>query len=117
MSRGSRGRSSPARSSSVGCIPGGGGGSMRGLRSTIALVVVLAGLGAYIYFVTWKKPATDAATKLEKVFPALDVAKIEEIRITSQSGDITTLKKSAGAWEVTAPIAAKADEAAAGSLA
>ena len=29
---------------------------MRGLRSTIALVVVLAGLGAYIYFVTWKQP-------------------------------------------------------------
>ena len=29
---------------------------MRGLRSTIALVVVLIGLGAYIYFVTWKRP-------------------------------------------------------------
>jgi len=29
---------------------------MRGLRSTMALLVVLLGLGAYIYFVTWKQP-------------------------------------------------------------
>jgi len=29
---------------------------MRGLKSTIALVVVLAGLGAYIYFVVSKMP-------------------------------------------------------------
>ncbi len=90
---------------------------MRGLRSTIALVVVLGGLSAYIYFVTWKKPATDAATKLERVFAALEADKIEEIRITSQSGDTTTLKRSAGAWEVTAPIAAKAEEATVSALA
>ena len=36
---------------------------MRGLRSTIALLVVLAGLGAYIYFVTWKKTPETAASK------------------------------------------------------
>ena len=29
---------------------------MRGLRTTIGLVVVLGGLFAYIYFVTWKQP-------------------------------------------------------------
>ena len=40
---------------------------MRGLRSTIALLVVLIGLGAYIYFVTWKQSdTTDAASKQEK---------------------------------------------------
>src|SRR5437867_2932734 len=32
---------------------------MRGLRSTLALVIVLAGLGAYVYFVTWKKGDKD----------------------------------------------------------
>ena len=47
--------------------PGGGDDRMRGLRSTIALIVVLGGLGAYIYFVTWKKPA-EPASKQEKVF-------------------------------------------------
>ena len=44
---------------------------MRGLRSTIAFIVVLAGLGAYIYFVTWKKTA-EPASKLEKVFSGVD---------------------------------------------
>ena len=34
---------------------------MRGLKSTIALVVVLAGLGAYIYFVASKMPEGSAA--------------------------------------------------------
>ena len=47
----------------LGRLHAGGGARearMRGLRSTIALLVVLAGLGAYIYFVTWKKPDTDS---------------------------------------------------------
>ena len=77
---------------------------MRGLRSTIALLVVLAGLGAYIYFVTWKKPeggADPAATK-EKVFAALEADKIEEIKVKSAAGDATTLKKDGGAWQIVA---------------
>jgi len=43
---------------------------MKGLKSTIALVVVLAGLGAYIYFVTWKQPSTDTP-KQETVFASV----------------------------------------------
>jgi hypothetical protein len=51
---------------------------MRGLKSTLALVVVLAGLGAYIYFVTWKQPAGgDTGKKQEKVFASLESDKIE----------------------------------------
>src|SRR4051812_44444082 len=84
---------------------------MRGLRSTMALVVVLAGLGAYIYFVTWKKTDTDASTsKQEKVFAGLQADKIEELKVTSDKGETTTLKKDNGAWQVTAPVATKADE-------
>jgi uncharacterized protein DUF4340 len=84
---------------------------MRGLRSIIALVVVLAGLGAYIYFVTWKLPegGTDAK-KLDKVFAGYEADKLEEIKVMSAAGDATTLKKDAGGWQVTQPIAAKADE-------
>jgi hypothetical protein len=41
---------------------------MRGLKSTIALAVVLVGLGAYIYFVTSKLPDSTTPAK-EKVFP------------------------------------------------
>ena len=42
---------------------------MQGLRSTLALVVILAGLGAYIYFVESKKDVS-GVTKQEKVFLA-----------------------------------------------
>src|SRR6267142_1518792 len=86
---------------------------MRGLRSTIALIVVLAGLGGYIYFVTWKIPEGGAdpnAKKLEKVFAGYEADKLDEIKVMSAAGDATTLKKEGGAWQVTQPITAKADE-------
>ena len=83
---------------------------MRGLRSTIALVVVLAGLAAYIYFVTLKTPEGDTAKKTDKVFTGLQADKIEELRITSAGGDATTAKKDNGAWQVLQPVTAKADE-------
>jgi hypothetical protein len=85
---------------------------MRGLRSTILLVAVLAGLGAYIYFVTWKLPEGGAAdaTKLDKVFAGYEADKVEEIKLMSAAGDATTLKKDGGGWQVTQPITAKADE-------
>ena len=82
---------------------------MKGLRSTIALVVVLAGLGAYIYFVTWKQPDTpDTGKKLEKVFIVAS-DKIDEIQVTSANGEGATAKKEGGAWKLTTP-AAPADE-------
>ena len=83
---------------------------MRGLKSTIALAVVLGGLGAYIYFVTWKQPASDTGKKQEKVFASLESDKIEDITVSLASGDATTLKKGNGAWQVTKPIAVKADD-------
>jgi hypothetical protein len=83
---------------------------MKGLRSTIALVVVLAGLGGYIYFVTWKQPDTpDPGKKLEKVFTVAS-DKIVEIQVTSASGEGATAKKEGGTWKLTEPAAA-ADEA------
>src|SRR2546421_10212807 len=91
---------------------------MRGLKSTIALIVVLGGLGAYIYFVTWKQPegAADTTKKQDKVFAGLDSSKIEEIKVTSAAGDATTIKKDAAGWHVTKPVTAKADEGEIGSL-
>src|SRR5580704_7444321 len=82
---------------------------MRGLRSTIALIVVLGGLSAYIYFVTWKKTEKDAEPKKEKVFAALQADKLDEIRIKSEKGEETSLKKQDGVWQIAAPVAAKAD--------
>ena len=88
---------------------------MRGLKSTIALVVVLAGLGAYIYFVTSKMPAgggsADTDTKKqEKVFASLQADKIEEVKVSTVAGDATTLKKDGTAWKISQPSELPASE-------
>ncbi len=82
---------------------------MRGLRSTIALIVVLGGLGAYIYF-TRNKPVDTGSPKQEKVFAALQADKIESLKIKSEKGEATTLTKSGAGWQITEPEAAKADD-------
>ena len=79
---------------------------MRGLWSTFGLALVLAGLGAYIYFGQPKTAENDTGPKKEKVFAALEPDKIEELKVLSAAGDATTLKKQGGAWQVTQPIAA-----------
>jgi uncharacterized protein DUF4340 len=90
---------------------------MRGLPSTILLIVVLAGLGAYFYFVTSKLPEGGSATKKqEKVFDGLDATKIDEIKVTTAAGDATTLKKENGGWQIVQPLSAKADEGEASSI-
>ena len=81
---------------------------MRGLRSTIALLVVLAGLGSYVYFVASK--SEDTASKQERVFPSLSADSIESLTIKSESGDVTTLKKADGKWTMTAPFSTRASD-------
>src|SRR5262245_37779331 len=90
---------------------------MRGLRSTIALTLVLAGLGAYIYFVTWKKTPETSASKQEKVFAGVESDKVEEVTVKSEKGDTTTLKKENGTWNIVAPLTAKADESESSAIA
>ena len=83
---------------------------MRGLTSTLILVVVLAGLGAYIYFVDSKRPAASAdgsSAEKEKVFTA-EVDKINEVRVTYQ-GQSTLLKKSESGWKLVEPAQVDAD--------
>lgn len=84
----------------------------RGLWSTLVLIVVLGGLGAYIYFVLNKQPdsGSSAASKNEKVFANVQADKIEEVKVTSSAGDATTVKKENGGWQIVAPAAAKADD-------
>ena len=81
---------------------------MRGLRSTIALFLVLAGLGAYIYFVTWKRTGADSATKRDSVFSGVESDKLEEVKVKSATGDVTTIRKAADKWQIVAPITAAA---------
>src|SRR5262245_15493682 len=85
---------------------------MRGLPSTLILVVVLAGLGAYIYFVDSKKPEGGSGpddAKKTKVF-SLDVDKIDELKV-SAGGETSVLKKSADGWKMIEPAQVDADAA------
>jgi hypothetical protein len=77
---------------------------MKGLRSTLALFLVLGGLGAYIYFVTWKQSGEDPATRRESVFTGVATDTIEEMTIKSAAGEVTTLKKAADKWQIVSPI-------------
>src|SRR5580704_3804048 len=83
---------------------------MRGLASTIALLLVLIGLGAYIHFVTNKRSGEDTGPKKEKVFAGVEPDKIEELKVKSESGDVTSLKKVSGTWQIVAPVSAPAAE-------
>jgi hypothetical protein len=90
---------------------------MRGVKSLLVLVVILAGLGAYIYFVESKRdPASESADKKEKAF-AVEAEKIDELQLTSGSGPAATLRKANGAWSMVEPEATRADETEASNIA
>jgi len=88
---------------------------VRGLTSTLLLVIVLAGLGAYIYFVDSKRPAASAdgssPESKEKVF-TIEADQITELRITYQ-GESSLLQKSEGGWKMIEPTPIEADPPAA----
>jgi Domain of unknown function (DUF4340) len=81
---------------------------MRGLKSTIALLVVLVGLGAYIYFVASK--TDDTASKNERLFPGVVSDNVEELTVKSESGDVTTVKKQDNKWSITSPISSRGSD-------
>jgi hypothetical protein len=89
---------------------------MRGLKSLIALVVVLGGLGAYIYFVESKRDPADSADKKDKAF-AVEAEKIEELQVTSGKGPVATIRKANATWSMVEPITTKADETEASNIA
>ena len=82
---------------------------MRGVKSTIALIVVLIGLVAYIYFVDSKKPASGAPETKAKAF-TVDADQIEEIHIKPASGDASRVQKANGSWQLVEPEKAEADQ-------
>jgi len=83
------------------------------LMSTLALVVVLAGLGAYIYFVDTDRSASGLEEKA-KVF-TVEADKVQEISVTSDA-ETSTLRKTDGTWRMVAPVQADADQSEISSL-
>ena len=89
---------------------------MRGLRSTILLVVVLGGLVAYIYFVDSKRPDSGAETAKDKAFAELTAEQIEEVQLRSESGETARVQKTGETWNLVEPEAVEADSVALSTL-
>jgi hypothetical protein len=81
---------------------------MRRFLSTIILLVLAVGLGAYLYFIDAKKPVTDENAK-QKVFTA-DATKVDQLEVKSATGDVTVLKKEKTGWTIVKPAAMPADQ-------
>jgi len=89
---------------------------MRRGRSTLLLLLVALGLGAYIYFVESKRePTGDALPKKDKVF-AIESGKLEEIRVQTAAGESTTVRRSGADWQIVEPETLEADSGEIGSL-
>src|SRR5512132_1621299 len=80
---------------------------MRGLRSTLILLLVLAGLVGYIYYDS-KKPAASTDTK-QKAFTGVTADAIEELQIKAADGETSRVQKSGDQWKLADPVNADAD--------
>lgn len=87
---------------------------MRGLRSFLVLLVILIGLGAYVYFVESKREP-GGEDRLDKAF-TVEADAIQEIAVKSESGERTTLRKSGDEWQMVEPVATVPDGAAVSGL-
>lgn len=87
---------------------------MRSGRSLLVLLLIAAGLGAYIYFVEMERDPAGTEAKA-KVF-TVDVDAIEELEVKVPGGTATSLKRTGTTWNVTAPVAVAADSAAVSSI-
>src|SRR5512133_639534 len=82
-------------------------------KTTLILLVILAGLGAYIFFAksgSESGPKTEV-TKTENERKLFDVQStdISKITVTPADGKRMALEKSGGNWKLTEPVAAPAE--------
>ena len=81
---------------------------MRELRSTLVLIVVLAGLVGYIYYRNNREAAPEDAR--ERAFASVTADDIEEVQISLDGGPTSRVQKIDGTWKIVAPEAADADQ-------
>ena len=88
---------------------------MHGTKSTLLLLVVLASLGGYIYFVDSKRDlATEGANA--KAFTELVADNIEEIEIKNADGVTSRVQRVGTDWQLVAPDKADADDGVVGTV-
>jgi hypothetical protein len=83
---------------------------------TGAALLVLAGLGSYIWFVERKREPKPEGEREKVTVLAVDKAKAKEISLAAAGGESIRLVKEGSAWKVAAPFAAPADTSAVESL-
>ena len=88
---------------------------MGGLRSTILLLVVLGGLGGYIYFVDANRDLA-AENANPRAFVELSAGSIEELQIRSDSDEASRVRRVGGDWQLVEPTAAEADGGVVGTV-
>ena len=83
---------------------------MRGLRSTLVLLGVALGLGAYIYFVESERPPAGTPEPRDTVFD-LESDDVARVSVTAENGDRTVLEKTADRWQLVEPFVGTVDVA------
>jgi hypothetical protein len=79
------------------------------LRNTLLAFLVLAGLGAWIYFYEYRgEEARKKAEEGEKKVFVFEQDKVEALELVKPDGTIS-LKKEGGEWRLAAPLSARAD--------
>jgi hypothetical protein len=83
---------------------------------TGAALLVLAGLGSYIWFVERKHEPKPEGEREKVTVLAVDKAKAKEISLAVAAGETIRLVKEGSGWKVTAPFTAPADTSAVETL-
>ena len=81
---------------------------MRGLRSTLALLVVAVALGSYAYFIEADRPPVSTADELVPVFE-FESDDIITVTVTAENGDRTRVNKADARWRLVEPFEGNVD--------
>ena len=92
---------------------------MRGLRSTLALLLLFLAIGGYAWFIERERPPASETDANEQAFD-VEADQITALTVTADNGDVTALSRAADGdtdWTVTAPVDTAADGNAAAAIA
>ena len=79
-------------------------------RSFLLLLAIAAVIGGYVWFVEMKRdPYASTEAPREKIF-AVEAAQIQEVRLTNEQGEQTTLTRSGDRWSIAELPSADVDE-------
>ncbi|MBA3948933.1 MAG: DUF4340 domain-containing protein [Acidobacteria bacterium] len=84
-------------------------------RAFLLLLALAAGVGAYVWFVEMPRDTTAADTTGEKLF-TVDATQMQEVVITNEAGERSTLTKRGDRWTLAEIDGAEADPTEAGNI-